>query len=57
MEDSQFTQQIQSAIAQKQEWFNTTGSPELLNQYRLLSSCVRNLFDMLKLLTLLSELL
>ena len=48
MEDSQFTQQIQSAITQKQEWFNTTGFPELLNQYRLLSSCVRNLFDMLK---------
>lgn len=48
MEDSQYNQQLQAALTQKQEWYNKTGFPELLGQYRLLSSCVRNLYDMLK---------
>lgn len=49
MEDNaQFIQQLQSALNQKQNWFNTVSLPEVLGQYRLLSSCVRNLYDMLK---------
>lgn len=48
MEDSQYKQQLQAAITEKQEWFTKTGFPDLLSQYRLLSSCVRNLYDMLK---------
>jgi len=48
MEDSQYNQQLQAALAQKKDWYLSTGFPELLSLYRLLSSCVRNLYDMLK---------
>ncbi len=47
-ENSQFNQQLQAALAQKQNWFNSVALPDCLNQYRLLSSCVHNLYEMLK---------
>lgn len=47
MEDSEFSQQLQVGITQKAEWFNTDALEKLLLQYRLIHSCVRNLYDML----------
>lgn len=49
MEDnSQFMQQLEAALNQKQEWFNSSSLPEVLNQYRVLNSCIRNIYDLLK---------
>lgn len=49
MEDNnQFKEQLEVAINKKQEWFNSEALVEVLNQYRVLSSCVRNLYDLLK---------
>ena len=47
MEESEFSQQLQTGISQKSEWFNTEALEKLLLQYRLIHSCVRNLYDML----------
>lgn len=49
MEDnSQFMQQLEAALNQKQEWFNSSSLPEVLNQYRVLNSSARNIFELLK---------
>ena len=47
MEDTEFLPQLQEAITQKTEWFNTDALEKLLLQYRLIHSCVRHLYDML----------
>ena len=47
MEDTEFSQQLQACITQKSEWFNTDALEKLLLQYRIIHSCVRNLYDML----------
>ena len=47
MEDTEFLPQLQEAITQKTEWFNSDALEKLLLQYRLIHSCVRNLYDML----------
>ena len=47
MEETEFLQQLQTAITQKSEWFNSTELEKLLLQYRIIHSCVRNLYDML----------
>ncbi|MCR4579604.1 MAG: hypothetical protein K5681_04575 [Treponema sp.] len=47
MEDTEFSQQLQESISRKAEWYNTEELEKLLLQYRLIHSCVRNLYDML----------
>jgi len=48
MEDSaNFTETIGNAIAQKTEHFNSSQLPKLLDNYRLLFTCVKNLYDFL----------
>lgn len=46
--NTQFKEQLEVAINNKQEWFNSEALVEVLNQYRVLSSCVRNIYDLLK---------
>ena len=47
MENSAFSAELQAALNKKQEWFNTVSLQNLLVQYRLLYTCVHNLFDTL----------
>lgn len=47
MENSNFSAELQSALNKKLEWFNTVSLQNLLVQYRLLHTCVHNLFDTL----------
>lgn len=46
-ENENYINQLQEAISKKSEWFNTIRLQEILEQYRILHSCVKNLFDML----------
>ncbi len=46
-ENENFINQLQEAIKLKTEWFNTVRLQEMASQYRLLQSCVKNLYDML----------
>lgn len=45
--DKEFFNQLEIAIAQKQEWFDREQLPALLEAYRLFYTCVKNLNDML----------
>lgn len=45
IEDSNFTKELQSALNEKLEWFNTVELKKLLDQYRLFFTCVKNLYD------------
>ena len=45
MEEEKFHQELQQALSKKQEWYNTECLQELLSQYRLLHTCVRNLYE------------
>lgn len=45
MEEEKFSQELQQALSQKQEWYNSECLQELLSQYRLLHTCVKNLYD------------
>ena len=45
MEESNFAKELQVAVSQKQEWFNTIALAQLLEQYRLLHTCVKNLYE------------
>jgi len=40
-----FNQALQEALSKKQEWYNSECLQELLSQYRLLHTCVRNLYE------------
>lgn len=42
-----FTSQLETALMAKQSWFNTDKLQQLLEQYRLLYTCVRNLNEVL----------
>ena len=42
-----FTSQLETALMAKQGWFNTVKLQQLLEQYRLLYTCVRNLNEVL----------
>ena len=42
-----FTSQLETALMAKQGWFNTDKLQQLLEQYRLLFTCVRNLNEVL----------
>jgi len=45
MENSAFSAELQTLLNKKKDWFNTVCLQELLIQYRLLHTCVHNLFD------------
>ena len=45
MEVENFSEELQKALSKKQEWYNSECLQELLGQYRLLHTCVRNLYD------------
>jgi len=45
MEENNFNRELQSAISAKMTWFNTERLQELIAQYRLLQTCVGNIFD------------
>ncbi len=45
MEEEEFRKELQQALSKKQEWYNTECLQELLGQYRLMHSCVRNLYE------------
>lgn len=45
-EDTNFDIKLQSALMAKQDWYNTTRLPELLESYRLLFSCVKKLNEL-----------
>ncbi|MFA6857334.1 MAG: hypothetical protein WCR31_09005 [Treponema sp.] len=48
MSDGQnFTKELESALTAKTEWFNTSSLPEMLDNYRLLHTCVKNLYELL----------
>ncbi len=45
MEVENFNEELQKALSQKQEWYNSECLQELLSQYRLLHTCVKNLYE------------
>ena len=45
MEEYNFDAELQAALSKKQEWYNTECLQELLNEYRLIHTCVRNLYE------------
>lgn len=45
MEEEKFRQELQQALSKKQEWYNSECLQELLSQYRLMHSCVKNLYE------------
>lgn len=45
--DVNFLAQLEQALSQKQEWFNNERLQQMLEQYRLLYTCVRNLNELL----------
>ena len=45
MEEEKFRQELQTALSQKQEWYNSECLQEMLSQYRLLHTCVHNLYE------------
>ena len=45
MEEEKFREELQQALSKKQEWYNTECLQELLSQYRLLHTCVKNLYE------------
>ena len=48
MEESEnFEQQLQEALSQKAEWFNSVQLPQILADYRMLHTIVKNLFELL----------
>jgi len=45
MEENNFSSELQTALTAKMTWFNTERLQELIVQYRLLQTCVGNIFD------------
>ena len=45
MEERNFDVELQKALSKKQEWYNSESLQQLLDQYRLLHTCVRNLYE------------
>lgn len=45
MEEQNFNSELQAALNAKMAWFNTERLQELIVQYRLLQTCVGNIFD------------
>ena len=47
MDRIEFTEALKKSIAEKTDWLNATELPKMLESYRLLHTCVHNLYDML----------
>ena len=47
MADSSFSQAVIDAVEAKTEWYDKEELPNLLEQYRLLHTCVKNIFEFL----------
>ncbi|MDE6774169.1 MAG: hypothetical protein K2J14_06030, partial [Treponemataceae bacterium] len=47
MEENAFSQAVIDAVEAKAEWYDHDVLPGLLEQYRLLHTCVKNIFDFL----------
>ena len=45
MEEYNFGVELQVALSKKQEWYNSESLQQLLDQYRLMHTCVRNLYE------------
>ncbi len=45
MEEYNFDAELQAALRKKQEWYNSESLQELLNEYRLMHTCVKNLYE------------
>lgn len=45
MEVDNFVNELQAALNKKQEWYNSVRLQEMLMQYRLMYTCVKNLFE------------
>lgn len=43
----EFLELLKKAIGEKSLWFNTTELPQLLDNYRLLHTCIKNLYEVL----------
>jgi hypothetical protein len=56
MEDNtEFSQTLQTMLLEKQKWFTEVQLGELFNDYRLLHTCVKNIYDMLIKKTLIDQ--
>lgn len=47
MEEKEYIDTLQDLVNKKLEWFNDSCMEEMLNQYRLMHTCVKNLYDLL----------
>ena len=45
MEEYNFDAELQAVLSKKQEWYNSESLQELLNEYRLMHTCVKNLYE------------
>ncbi|MBQ0050489.1 MAG: hypothetical protein KBT11_00320 [Treponema sp.] len=45
--NSNFTEQLLPALQSKAEWYDSEGLPEILDNFRLLHTCVKTLYDFL----------
>ena len=45
MEGYNFDAELQTALSKKQEWYNSESLQQLLDQYRLMHTCVKNLYE------------
>lgn len=43
-----FTQKLFAALEEKSQWYDAQGLPDVLENFRLLHTCVKNLFDFLE---------
>jgi len=46
-DNTEYLETLQKAVIQKADWYNEKEFPRMLEKYRLLFTCVRNLYDML----------
>ncbi len=46
-ENTEYLNKLQKAVLQKVDWYNGTEFPHMLEKYRLLFTCVRNIYDIL----------
>lgn len=53
--NKEFWDELQVRIAAKQDWFNNERLPQLQEQYRIIHSCVRNLYSFLTKKSLITE--
>ena len=43
----EFMQQLFSAVEAKTEWYDNIKLPEILSDYRIVHSCVKNIYDLM----------